>query len=289
MTIRFPLLPHIVATISFFGCVLPCTADEFHDPTHGYRIEIPPNWARVPADALEQALSAVYGQDSPKEIAFDSAFQPDSPWPGIGYPYVLVRVVPLSEYGIHSQIDEDEFPRLIQMLTRMDPAELVEHLPDQAKASVGDLVFATPQLDRARRRYLWEWRIYINGIGPVHSCMAGYFGRDSVAQVIFYARDSEWSQYAAVRQTIIDSFQFDSNRAYNVSLANAKPPPAAIWSHVLERGMVGAMVAGVLSFVVGAAAKSGRKSRRISNTAALLIVTVALLAFGSPLIIAALR
>ena len=124
-----------------------------------------------------------------------------------------------------------------------------------------------PQLDNDRRRYLVTLNMNVAGAGKVQGTLAGYFGRDSVVQVCFYAKAEDWPLMAPTGQQIIDSFHFDPAEAYVVETAAANTsssssissPKNSIWSgiggQVLSSGGAAALL-GVVGFFISRFVKS---------------------------------
>lgn len=235
-----------------------CNADQFHSDSFGYRIELPHDWVEIPQDVLQEAVAFLQNQNSAASIIYDAGFQLDSTDEWFEYPYVIVQPIPYAKLGLHRQINEDEFPEYVRMLTGMDVGKVLDKtISSDARQLVSNINAGKPQLDVANRRYLWAMNTDMQGIGPIRGLTAGYFGRDSIVQVMFYSRRADWDRYAYVRGTIVDSFRFNPDKAYSVQVATSNPSPPSIWAGVLGKGITGGLV---MLFLVGVAAATRKKT-----------------------------
>ena len=255
------------STVLVFIVVLVCSlvhtpisaAEEFHSTSYGYQLDLPPGWVEIPKDVLEATAAAAQKGDAATRIAFDAAFQPESANNWFEYPYVLVQRIP---YDGHRQINEDEFPKLIRLLAGLDLGQTIDEVASSDVRKLIDNVDAgPPQLDTAHRRFLWTVSMDVQPFGPSYGLVVGYFGRDSLVQVNFYSRRSDWDRYADVRRAIVDSFRFDPHKAYSVQVAAVNPTPPSIWSRALEKAVIGAVMGGILGLVFAAIAAVKRKKR----------------------------
>ena len=84
----------------------------------------------------------------------------------------------------------------------------------------------------------------IKGIGVIRGIAVGNFGRETVTQVCFYCRAEEWDRFAKDRESLIDSFHFDSDKAYSNQVASDSSPtelsPAVVGA---ISGAIGGLVA----------------------------------------------
>lgn len=243
-----------------------CNADEFHSDSYGYRIELPHDWVEIPQDVVQAALALVQKPNSTVSIIYDAGFQLDSGGQWFEYPYVLVQPLPYSEYGLYRQINEDEFPKFVRMITGMDVGKLVgEELSSLGRQIVANLGAGQPQLDVADRRFLWTMNMDVQGVGPIRALTVGYFGRDSIVQVVFYSLRDDWDRYADVRATIVDSFRFDLAKAYSVQVAASNPSPPSIWSRAMGKAITGGIAGGIIALIFGGVAVAKRKKTGVTQ------------------------
>ena len=103
-----------------------------------------------------------------------------------------------------------------------------------------------PQLDVARRRFIFPLHGDVGG-EPSRGVSVGYFGRDSIVQLVFAAFPSDWNRYDDVRLAIVDSFHFDPDKAYSVELAAANRRP--IWERALGKALGVSAVLAILAAI----------------------------------------
>jgi hypothetical protein len=247
-----------------------CAADHFHSASYGYHLDLPNGWVEIPRDAVQQMLAVVQKPDAATSIIYDAGFQLDSAEQWFEYPYVLVQPIPYASFGLHRQINEDEFPEMVRTVTGLDFDKIVdENISSDARQFLGEMDVGKPRLDAGNRRYLWTMNMDVQGIGPVRGLLAGNFGRDSIVQVAFYSRRADWDRYSDVRQAIVASFQFDPHKAYSAEVAAANPSPPSTWSSALRGGVFGGVTGGAVALVLGLIARAKRKkSATAANTAA---------------------
>ena len=245
-----------------------CNADQFHSDSHGYRIELPHDWVEIPQDVLQETIAALRKQNSTGNIIYDAGFQLASARQWFEYPHVIVMPLPYAKLGLHRQLNEDEFPKYVRMLTGIDVDKSVdEYLSSDVRQRLTNIDAGQPQLDVANRRFVWTMNSDVEGDGPIRGLIVGYFGRDAIVQVMFYSRRADWDRYADVRATIVDSFRFDPNKAYSVQVAASNPTPPSIWSRVLANGIAFGIVAGLLALISVVVAVATRKKTGVTQDA----------------------
>lgn len=225
-------------------------AGEFHSATYGYYLDIPPGWIEVPKNVLDETVASMMKENASIPIVYDTGFQLESAERWLDYPYILVQPLAYKSFGVHRQINEDEFPRMVQMITGFDVETFFdENVTSEARPLLDNLEFGKLQLDVANRRYTWPLNMEVQGIGPIRGLVIGYFGRDSIVQVVFYARSSDWDQHADEGLKILESFRFTPDKAYSVEVATAHPTPPSLWQSILGKGMIGAIAGGIAAAV----------------------------------------
>lgn len=232
------------------ACAPICNADQFHSDSHGYGIELPHDWVEFPQDVLQEFVASIQKQNSTTPIHYDAGFQLDATGKWFEYPYVLVQSI-----ALRRQLNEDEFPEFVRMMTGMDVGKILdEGLSSLGRQLMSSVDAGQPQLDVANRRFLWTMNSDVQGVGPIRTLIVGYFGRDSLVQVMFYSRRADWDRDADVRATIVDSFRFDPDKAYSVQIAASNPSPPSIsmsseyLDDVLSKAIAG-FGAGILAVV----------------------------------------
>ncbi len=257
---RSPLLVLGIAVLGWAAAAPRCSGEQFHGRNYGYHITLPHDWVTVPKDVLDDVFAQLRNQATPSTTIYDAAFQLASAAQWFEYPYVLVQPLPYSKFGLNRQLNEDEFPRYISMITGVDVTKIVdESFAPDIRGLLQNTTLGQPQLDTSNRRYLLTINMDVAGIGPVRGLMVGYFGRDSIVQIMFYSRRAEWDQHATVASLIMDSFRFDPEKAYSVQTAIANPTPPSLWSRVAAKGIAGAIGGGLFALIFGGIAASKRK------------------------------
>ena len=223
MTNRSRFLTYAISFVAMIVHIQSHSVEQFHSTSYGYRINLPHGWVEIPYDILQERLAAIQKHKTGTTIIYDAGFQLDSTDQWLEFPYVLVQPIPYTKFGLHRQINEDEFPEFVRILTGSDVNKLVDkNITSDARQLFGEITTEHSILDSTNRRFFRTLNTDVQGIGPVRGLIVGYFGRDSIVQIAFYSRSAEWEHYVGAGQTIADSFRFDPNKAYSVELAVAK-------------------------------------------------------------------
>ena len=204
-----------------FGCVLvcaalPCRAESYHSGMYGYTITLPADWKHIPGDVLHSLTERMQNPDAPRRPRFDVGFQPAANDRWFKYPYLMVQVVPYAEFGSLGQLNEDQFSRAVNAMTGANLSKSMDQqMSPQARALLSGISVGEPELDTANRCYHVSITMNVAGVGPVRSELRGYFGRESLVQVMFYSTEADADQLADIRKSIADSFAFDPDKAYS--------------------------------------------------------------------------
>jgi uncharacterized membrane-anchored protein len=234
----------------------------FHHASHGYSLTLPAGWVRIPDDVVQRMMEALLEQNA--SITYDTGFQPAASAKWFQYPYVLTQSVPYSQMGLDRQIKENEMGQVIKALTGMDLGKQVKGaLKDEVKGIVSHAQVGTVDLDRANHRFFWTAEMQVAGVGEVRGGIVGYFGRDSLVQVMFYSRSQDWERDADVRSQITGSLRFDPDRDYDEAAGKSGwLSGSKLLRDTLIGGLIGAATAGVL----GALRSIRNRRRRTSQS-----------------------
>ena len=256
----------LISVILLFGgyrCAH-CVEVEHHSKSYGYNLVLPSGWIQIPQDGLDKAFDTVINPDSKQNIQYDAGFQLSSATRLLECPYVLIQAIPYLSFGLNRQIYESEFPKVIKAITGLNIVEVVEEtLTSEASQLVSNLQINKPNLDIAHKRYLWELEMNVDGVGQVKGLCAGYFGRNSLIHVNFYSMKNNWDDFSDSRTSIIESFYFDDNQAYNTELAS-NSQTSTIWG-ILGVAVGSAIVVGLIAVLTGVFALAKRKSNDIES------------------------
>lgn len=219
----------------FLGSVL-WAATPFHSSSYGYHIDVPAGWVEIPRHVILERLEALQNEVTTRKVIYDVGFQPEAAGEWFDYPYVLVQPLSYGSFGVHRQINSDEFPEVIRVMTGLDAGRLIEEkLTGDAGRLIENLKPGRPQLDAVNRRFFWPMAMDVEDVGPVRAFVVGYFGREALVQVGFYCRVSDWGVYEHERHEILDSFRFDPDKAYSVHSESGDSSGASIWRSVAEK------------------------------------------------------
>lgn len=242
----------ILASLCSMRWAQVCEAGSYHSTACGYTLSIPDDWKQIPDSDLQRTMGAVANPNAPHPYSFDAGFQQASDERSLTYPYLIVQILPYSNFGSGGQINEDQFPEVIKALTGANLKKAVDsQISPQAKSLIGGSSLGDPTLDTPNRRYIVPITMTVAGLGPVHGELAGFFGKDSLVQVMYYCKAADWDQYSPMMKTIANSFQFDPDRAYSVAEAAAHPSRSMFdWGQTGNAAVRGAVIGGVAGLLI---------------------------------------
>jgi len=242
-----------------------CLGGQHHSKLHGYNLSLPPGWAQIPQDALDRAIPAVSNPSS-KHSMQCAGFQLANATGVIEYPYVLVRVIPYASLiGLNRQIRESEFPKVIESITGLNlRTHFNETLTSDARSLFSNLQTNTLYLDSSRRRFLWELEMEVEGIGQVEEVSAGHFGRKSLVQVGFCSIKNNGEDFFDSRSSIIESFYFDDDFAYNSQLGSNSQ--TSTWGYALGKAIGFAIIAALVALFSRILASAKRNKAHTSSS-----------------------
>lgn len=231
MNVRHPtLVLSIPVLLGFFVSAGLCNAQQFHSTSYGYQLTLPPGWVEIPPIVLRQRTESML--DDTNSVIFDAGFRFES---ADEYPYFIVQVLPYAKYGLERQPNEDEFHLFVRGFSGLDVVELVgRRFTSYGRESIDSVEMGRAELDAVNRRYRWTSDVDYQEIGTIRMAADGYFGSQSIVQIMFYSRPIDWGRHSDVRRAIFDSFRFDPERAY-------RSPP----SNSSGDGLIGVVVARV--------------------------------------------
>ena len=239
-------------------------AKPFHSQSYGYNLEIPDDWIQIPQEALQQAHDATFKGESSALVIYDSGFQHGSGETWFTSPYVIIQPMPYAKLGIKRQVNEDEFPKCVRLITGQDmKKQLDKNVTQHVRQLMSNIVKDKGQLDAANRRYFWTFNMDLAGVGPIRGLCVGHFGRESIVQVLFYTDAASWDSYEDARLSMMDSFRFDPDKAYSAAVAAANPTPKAFLVRLVERSLIVGAVSGAIAALIAViTAAVRRKSQR---------------------------
>lgn len=257
---RSSIIVSVFAIIAW-SCETVSSASEFHSSRHGYSIDLPDNWIQIPDDVIGGMIDRLQKSNSKTSIFYDSGFQRDDSSRWLTYPYVLVQIIPYADFGRDRQINEDEFPEVIKSITGRDLVkDIKENLSDEFQDIMSQLETSSPQLDQLNRKYSWTMTMDVKNIGLVRGILVGYFGKESIVQVCYYAKPRAWNDQSFVRKAIVNSLRFDPDTAYSEAFAEANST-RPLWLKILIGAMKGAAIGGALGWAAFLISKRRKKSK----------------------------
>jgi hypothetical protein len=134
-------------------------------------------------------------------------------------------------------------------------------LSPQARWIISNPQIGQPHLEATKRRFWLITEMKVAGYGNVRGLTTGYFGREALVQVCYYAPAAEWERHTALARQIGDSLRYDPAKDYSVAFARANPSRRFDWTAVGAKGVGGALIGGVIGLVSYLGSRSKRSNR----------------------------
>ena len=231
----------------------PCAAAEpveFRSPKNGYSISLPGHWVRIPDSVLQTVQKAIFKPGASPALSYEAAFQEGGSFGWMKYPYVLVQVLPYSQFGASGEPEEKEFSKVVEAISGVKLDQVIRDvMSPAARGALKDTPNVTARLDAPNRRYFFSLSMNVVDVGTVRGEAVGYFGKEGVVQIMFYATPKDIARTANVRDRIFSSFKFDPAFAYDPAVAIAASTNA-MTKRVLDRALLGGLIGGSVALLV---------------------------------------
>ena len=219
-------------------------AEEYHDATRRWSVQVPPGWARIGDTEITQLDQAASGGGKiEKSFAFITGFTKNLKEPFSG-PYVIVQFSP----GEFSKANYDDMEKALNAVdSKAVAAEVSEKAGPGREATMGRMV-----LDRATGRTHFSVQINDAKNDRVVGECTGFLGMKGIVQLNCYAREKVYPDHAAEFKQMIESFRYDAGAEF-VPFVETK----STWSSGQKIGLT--LAVGVAVFV--AIAEVARKKK----------------------------
>lgn len=208
----------LTAVLTFSDCTPTVRAESFHSADYHYTIEIPQEWMPVPQEVLNDVLRMTGQQPERSPMVFDAVFQDPSTEAWLTPPYVMIQVLPFARMGLNRQPREDEIPQIVRGITASNVRQTAKKtVTEPLQDMVNTAAFSNQQIDLKNQRFSYETDMTVPGFGEVHGDAIAFVGRTAMVQVILYSRPNDRSEVAPIRESLVRSFHFDPDAAYDES------------------------------------------------------------------------
>ena len=236
----------------------------YHSARSGYSIETPEGWVKIPDNVLSEVAGEIFNTNSAGKGVTEYAFQPDSSDNWFQFPFVIVNVLNYSDLGIHRQIYESEFDKIVTTMTNVKSEKfkrkMKETIKPEYQEDFSEYFDSEVYLEKGKRRFKWITKTnrFDGSKGIIQ--MTGFFGKQSIVLIVIYSDEEDWHEIQEDYKNIIELFKFDLSMSYDNTLAEYS---IGIWIlAVLESKYF----QGFIGFTVGAAIlKSISNSRQKSD------------------------
>lgn len=193
-------------------CASAAQAWSYHSFAYGYSISLPDDWAHVPEEALAEQQNRL-----PRIGSFRG--QPDAAFHArrdgaMSYPFLLIEVVPYSQFGFPQQLDDAEIRQIVQTNTGMDPLSPFEETQVVEGGAELEPMDGALSFDAEGRRFTWRSTETIENAGLLRTVQWGFFGKDMLVQVTLYERGKGSDRLRDMAEAIAGSFKFEIGKEY---------------------------------------------------------------------------
>jgi hypothetical protein len=209
----------------------------YSDQVDHYSFTLPSGWEEIPQSFIDQYADAVASQTQTQRNEYAAGFHL-SENDYFQHPYILVQ-----EYDVNTPSYaslEKEFSSL-PTITEKKTGEYTE-LVTSATAE-------KPFMDKERGIVFMNMQADVANLGKINALSALFLGKQGITAVYFYSLSSEYSRWLPVFNSIIESFRYNPDYAYNPKLAEKKDPPS-LFENVVEKIFSGAIIGGFFGILI---------------------------------------
>jgi hypothetical protein len=188
------------------------------DTNWGYSLQVPSNWTRIPDSDVQRVMSSMVkpGTAPPKFLA---GYELASSKTHFRYPYMLVQVQEYPSGVSLSTISRAEVDDIVAKLSGARPEDMRKQMSDSAAALVQNTTINSPRVVTNPPGFMMDTKMTVAGAGAVHGRSFCLLGKDNAVFLHFYAKESEWPQYASTLTTLASGFRRTPSQV--VTIGNA--------------------------------------------------------------------
>jgi hypothetical protein len=207
--------------------------------THGFSINLPPGWVRIPDDALDDFQKNVARlMPNVSKQTYDYGFQIATSDRWFTYPYILVTV------QNKGRVPDSELESLSTVKSAFDKG--LRKAQGELKSIVSNMEVNKTYYD-SDSHILWtQIRMDVANVGPVRGILAVVVTERGVIQIASNAAAAEFDRYAPLFEQISSEISISEELRYKPRAPDSLPSSSGIdWNRVLHKGMIGAVIGGV--------------------------------------------
>lgn len=205
---------------------------------HGFSIDFPADWQRVPDADVKKGENTVHAaSSSAASVIWEAVFQAPGGSHSFEYPYVILQVVP---YSVGRQLRDSEIEQAVNQMTgdnvKKSMGSTGNKVIDDAFSGAN---FGTAQYDSTNRIVYQSIDMNAPGVGPIKGLTVSHFGRNSIVSVMCYDRAGHIGSSKAIFSGINSSFRFEPGSAYDPSQSSAL---GALFNGTFRGAIIGGLV-----------------------------------------------
>jgi hypothetical protein len=227
---------------------------EYNSGLHGYSITIPEEWNAADNDFLRAFSRAISARGD--NIRYVGAFQAAGFAEGLDYPYVLVQAIRYTDLGYDGVPNLDARQEIFAEMTGMTVSDaLQDSASEQARAMIaGEPGIANASIDGGTGEYTYDIQLEVVDIGAIHGRLIGKWGRQSILQAAYYAREENWPDHEAQADEILAGFHVVEG-TIEPEKTNNPVISGALRGAAIGGAIIGAIVIAIIGLLVVALRK----------------------------------
>jgi len=213
--------------------------EAYFDENNHYSFSLPSGWRDIPKSIIDEYVDEIVKQTQGKRVEYLTGFQL-SEKDYFQYPYILIQ-----KHDINT-------PSYLQIEKIFDGNNIQDSLQKSTDKYSELMISATidkPFIDKERNIIFINMQMDVVGVGEITGLMAIFLGKQEIIQLNFYTVSSEYSRWLPVFNSIIGSFKYADDYAYD-SVDTVKNDSPSIFDNVIEKGLFGLVAGGLVVFIV---------------------------------------
>lgn len=178
---------------------------------YGYSIIVPDDWYLESNDIVQSYKNKLFTNES---ILLDAVFQPGENEKFLDFPNVVVAVIEYSSIGEKRPPTKSEMKKFVEEIIQANkPSKMNGFINKEATKFLGDYIISDISFNN-KSAYRFITTTEIKDVGVIHGETVGHFGKYTIVQVSFYNHAISWQNTEQLKDSILNSFKFDSYHDY---------------------------------------------------------------------------
>lgn len=222
----------------------PQSTQTYTSSEHGFSIDFPADWKRVPEADVKKGENTVHASNSSaSSVIWEAVFQAPGGSHSFAYPYVILQIVP---YSVGRQLRESEMEQTVKQMAGENVKKFAGTTGNKAiDDALSGANFGNAQYDSANHVVYQSIDMNAPGVGMIKGLTVSHFGRNALVSVMCYDTADHVDSSRATFNRINASYRFDANSAYD-------PSQSSVFGNLSGGAARGAIIGAVIGVLVAA-------------------------------------